>query len=58
MKDRVVYYDEQAKHRLTLQIQPTLIADAKTMATRNGMSVAAYIRLAIIEKMEKDHANE
>ena len=57
MRDRIEYFEEGTDQRITLQIQPTLIDDAKTMATHNGMSMSAYIRLAVIEKMERDDEN-
>ena len=58
MRNRVEYFEEGTEQRITLQIQPLLIEDAKDYAVRNGMSMSAYIRLAVIEKMEREDENK
>lgn len=49
---------EQPRDRVDLRIDPSLAGRAKRQADRLGMSLSAYMRMALTRQVESDEATE
>jgi hypothetical protein len=49
---------EKKSERFEMKIEPTLLARLRRQAERFSVADAAYVRLAIIEKLERDEATD
>ncbi len=55
---RTMAADHETRNRIDLRVTPALRERLQTAADRFGLKISAYIRLAVIERLERDETTE